>query len=193
MSSCVWVSWCAHTKGRRTEYIRMKWPESYKESAQGMSETTAGTGRKMLIGVVLILLVFVVVLAVGPWRGPFSGAGTVNVTRTVTEPFTETVTVTENAQTGTGNQLLEYCFSPGGDCASVITRWIDRAKVSVHVLIYDFTLNKIGDAVMRAKNRGVDVRIVLESGQCEGKRQRVCSPQEQRRTDPTGHKPRTYA
>jgi flagellar basal body-associated protein FliL len=81
-----------------------------------MSETTAGARRKILVGVVLILLVFVVVLAVGLWRGPFIGAGTVNVTRTVTEPFTETVTVTENAQTGTGNQLLEYCFSPGGDC-----------------------------------------------------------------------------
>jgi hypothetical protein len=52
-----------------TEYIRMKWPGSYKESAQGMSETTAGTGRKMLIGIVLILFVLVVVLAASPWRG----------------------------------------------------------------------------------------------------------------------------
>jgi hypothetical protein len=47
----------------------MKWPGSYKESAQGMSETTAGTGRKMLIGIVLILFVLVVVLAASPWRG----------------------------------------------------------------------------------------------------------------------------
>ena len=116
----------------------------------------------------LILLVLVVVVAVGPWRGPFSGAGTVNVTRTLTEPFTETVTVTENAQTGTSNQLLKYCFSPGGDCGSVVTRWIDRARVSVHVLIYDFTLNKIGDPVMRAKNRGVDVRMVLEADNAKG-------------------------
>jgi phosphatidylserine/phosphatidylglycerophosphate/cardiolipin synthase-like enzyme len=133
-----------------------------------MSETTAGTKRKIPIGIVLVLLILVLVLAVAPWRGLFSGGGSVNATQTITEPLTETVTVTENAQTGTSNQLLEYCFSPGADCASVVTKWIDRAKVSVHVLIYDFTLDRIGDAVVRAKNRGVDVRIVLEADNAKG-------------------------
>lgn len=58
--------------------------------------------------------------------------------------------------------LLQYCFSPGGDCKSYILYWIERANSSIHVLIYSFTLDDIGNALIQAKNRGVDVKVVME-------------------------------
>jgi len=65
-------------------------------------------------------------------------------------------------QTGASAQLVEYCFSPGGNCADVIVRWVDHANVSLHVLIYSFALDSLGDAVIRAKNRGLSVQVVIE-------------------------------
>lgn len=58
--------------------------------------------------------------------------------------------------------LLETCFSPGGDCASRVVYWIGRANSSIHILIYSFTLNAIGDALVQAKQRGIDVKIVWD-------------------------------
>lgn len=40
--------------------------------------------------------------------------------------------------------------------------WLGRANKSVHVLIYSFTLDSIGDAILGAYQRGVDVKIVFE-------------------------------
>ncbi len=45
---------------------------------------------------------------------------------------------------------------------SLVVRWIDRANSSVHVLIYSFTLDAIRNSLIAAKNRGVDVKVVVE-------------------------------
>jgi phosphatidylserine/phosphatidylglycerophosphate/cardiolipin synthase-like enzyme len=58
--------------------------------------------------------------------------------------------------------ILQYCFSPGGDCGSVIIHWISRANSSIHILIYSFTLDDVREALIQAKNRGVDVKVVME-------------------------------
>jgi len=69
------------------------------------------------------------------------------------------VTVT-TAQTGSG--LIEYAFSPGRQYANIVIKWIQKANSSIHVLIYSFTLDNVRDALIQAKNRGVDVKIVME-------------------------------
>ncbi len=56
-------------------------------------------------------------------------------------------------------------FSPKGGCAEQIIYWIGQANTSIHVLIYSFTLSNIADALINAKNRGVDVKVVFEKGQ----------------------------
>jgi phospholipase D len=97
-----------------------------------------------------------------------------NVTTTQTQLVTttqyQTITVTETIQTGAARQLLEYCFSPGGNCASVVVKWIDRANSSIHILIYSFTLSQIGDAIVRAKQRNpdMDIRIAWDNSQVNG-------------------------
>ncbi|MCX8189347.1 MAG: phospholipase D family protein [Nitrososphaeria archaeon] len=78
------------------------------------------------------------------------------VTITVTKTVVETVSPTE---------VLGIYFSPKGGCAEQIIYWINRANTSIHVLIYSFTLQNIADALIDAKNRGVDVKVVFEKSQ----------------------------
>lgn len=75
---------------------------------------------------------------------------------------TKPVFVTTTSQVQAPVELVEHCFSPGGNCASIVVKWINRANSSVHVLIYSFTLDAIRDSLIDAKNRGVDVKIVME-------------------------------
>jgi len=59
----------------------------------------------------------------------------------------------------------EVYFSPNGGAADRVIYWIDRANSSINVLIYSFTLDAIGDAIVRAKTRGVQVKVVFEKEQ----------------------------
>jgi len=61
--------------------------------------------------------------------------------------------------------FLGVYFSPKGGCEDQVLYWISRANVSIHVLIYSFTLDPIGDALLEAHNRNVEVQVVFEVGQ----------------------------
>jgi phosphatidylserine/phosphatidylglycerophosphate/cardiolipin synthase-like enzyme len=56
-------------------------------------------------------------------------------------------------------------FSPRGGCADQVIYWLGRANSSVHVLIYSFTYDPIGDAVLAAHDRGIEIKIVFEKQQ----------------------------
>jgi phospholipase D len=62
-------------------------------------------------------------------------------------------------------EVLGVYFSPKGGCEDQIIYWISRANVSLHILIYSFTLDSIGDALVEAHNQGLAVRVVLEKSQ----------------------------
>jgi phosphatidylserine/phosphatidylglycerophosphate/cardiolipin synthase-like enzyme len=55
-------------------------------------------------------------------------------------------------------EILGVYFSPHGGAASQVIDWIDRANETINVLIYSFTNDDIGDAVVRAYQRGVKLR-----------------------------------
>ena len=76
-----------------------------------------------------------------------------------TNIITSTTFATTNAK---NNALVQYCFSPDGNCASVLVTNFEKASVSIHVLIYAFTMDGIREALIRARNRGVDVKVVME-------------------------------
>lgn len=61
--------------------------------------------------------------------------------------------------------ILAIRFSPRGGAASQVIYWLGRANSSVHVLIYSFTLDSIGDAVLAAHQRGIEVKVVFEKQQ----------------------------
>lgn len=61
--------------------------------------------------------------------------------------------------------VLGVYFSPQGGCEDQVVNWIDRANKTIHVVIYSFTNDAIGDAVVRAHQRGVEIKVVFEKNQ----------------------------
>lgn len=57
---------------------------------------------------------------------------------------------------------IEYGFSPNGKALNLILKEIDNAKVSIDVAAYAFTSQPISVALLHAKKRGVEVRLVAD-------------------------------
>jgi phosphatidylserine/phosphatidylglycerophosphate/cardiolipin synthase-like enzyme len=57
---------------------------------------------------------------------------------------------------------VSVCFTPAQSCVDPIISAINRASKSVLVQAYGFTSTPILQALMRAKQRGVDVRVILD-------------------------------
>lgn len=62
----------------------------------------------------------------------------------------------------------EVHFSPNGACESSTVRHIDQAKTSIFVQAYSFTSEPITFALIRAKSRKVDVKILLDKSNVHG-------------------------
>ncbi|VVB75612.1 Cardiolipin synthase [uncultured archaeon] len=60
---------------------------------------------------------------------------------------------------------VEVFFCPQDACADKMIQHIDLAKDSIYVAIYSFTHDGIAQALVRAKERGVDVRVVFDYDQ----------------------------
>lgn len=59
-------------------------------------------------------------------------------------------------------------FSPNGGAADYIIKYIDKTKKTLDIAVYSLTHDKIAEALIRAKNRGVKVRIVTDALQAKG-------------------------
>jgi len=57
------------------------------------------------------------------------------------------------------------CFTPGSDCEGMIVKEIQKAQSSILVQAYSFTSAPIAKALKEAKQRGVDVRAILDKSQ----------------------------
>ncbi len=72
---------------------------------------------------------------------------------------------------------LRACFTPGEDCTSLIVSEIGAARREVLVQAYSFTSPPIVKALVDAKKRGIDVRVILDKSNickkadCENKGQ----------------------
>ena len=73
-----------------------------------------------------------------------------------------THTVTTYVLTTGESPSYEICFSPEGDCEARILYWIRKANHSVHVMVYTLTLDRVGDALIDAHKRGIDVKVILD-------------------------------
>ncbi len=60
---------------------------------------------------------------------------------------------------------IEPFFCPEDHCSQVVISWISKANVSIDLAMYSFTLDSIGDALIRAHSRGVRVRVIMEREQ----------------------------
>lgn len=61
--------------------------------------------------------------------------------------------------------ISEVCFSPEGGCTEKIVSQINQSKTTIHVQAYSFTSADIAKALLEAKKRGVDVRVILDKSQ----------------------------
>lgn len=61
-----------------------------------------------------------------------------------------------------GTAVLSY-FSPTDNTSAQIVNAINSADYSLDIATFTFTHNDIGDAVVAAKNRGVNVRCIIEN------------------------------
>lgn len=58
--------------------------------------------------------------------------------------------------------VLQACFTPGQNCRALIVSVIDGARSEVLLQTYKFTDKPIIDALIRARARGVAVRLILD-------------------------------
>jgi len=116
--------------------------------------------RQMTL-VALGALLIVIALAVGYYAGTMSQASQIYELQAQVANLTARIA----AQSSGEPSILAVRFSPHGGCADQVEYWIGRANHTVHVLIYSFTLDSIGDAVLAAHSRGVDARVVFEKSE----------------------------
>jgi phospholipase D len=57
---------------------------------------------------------------------------------------------------------IDLCFTPPSNCANLITNVINQAKNTIHMQAYGLTHPEIINSLIKAKGRGVEVRILLD-------------------------------
>lgn len=63
---------------------------------------------------------------------------------------------------GWGGMAVQTCFSPLGKCSSHIVRELSQAQKEILVAIYAFTSDDLAWALVKARQRGVKVQVVLD-------------------------------
>ncbi len=63
---------------------------------------------------------------------------------------------------GWAGMAVQACFSPLGRCSSHIVREIGQAKREILVAVYAFTSGDLAWALVKARQRGVKVQVVLD-------------------------------
>ncbi|WP_255453402.1 phospholipase D-like domain-containing protein [Wolbachia endosymbiont of Atemnus politus] len=61
------------------------------------------------------------------------------------------------------------CFTPGENCTNQIIDSVNHAQKSVLVQAYTFTSKPIAKSLIRAKERGVDIKVILDESQVSSK------------------------
>ena len=61
--------------------------------------------------------------------------------------------------------LIEPYFTPEDNLTDRIIELIDNAEKSIHVMIFTFSKREIADALIRAKDRGIKVKVIAEEYQ----------------------------
>ena len=64
-------------------------------------------------------------------------------------------------------------FSPNGGATMAIVNLIDSAQKSVYVLAYSFTSPEIANALILAKQKGIDVKVIVDSSQLTSRGSKV--------------------
>ncbi len=68
-----------------------------------------------------------------------------------------------------GGMAAEVHFCPDDACGARVVREIEGANRTIHAMVYSFTDMRVVDALRERRESGVDVRIVMDTGQAKQK------------------------
>ncbi len=69
---------------------------------------------------------------------------------------------TETIDASSNDVRMQVCFTPGQDCTTMLVDAINGAQKSIEVQAYGFTAYPIAKALVSAKERGLDVEVILD-------------------------------
>lgn len=72
-------------------------------------------------------------------------------------------------QTGVQPALIESAFSPDRGAEALVLKVIDASTTRIRLAAYSFTSPTVIQALLRAKKRGVDVRVIADDKRNKGK------------------------
>lgn len=64
---------------------------------------------------------------------------------------------------------ITVCFTPRENCTKQIISAIDQARKSILVQAFEFTSKSIAKSLIKAKERGIDVKVILDESQVHSK------------------------
>jgi phosphatidylserine/phosphatidylglycerophosphate/cardiolipin synthase-like enzyme len=70
---------------------------------------------------------------------------------------------------GTTGEAISSYYSPNGGIKDLIISKIKFSQKSIMIAIHSFALKDVADALVKAKNRGVDVRVIMDEVNSEDK------------------------
>jgi phospholipase D len=85
----------------------------------------------------------------------------------------EPLSHSSNVPLPVGHATMKACFSPGGGCTEAIVTAIHSANTSIDVMAYALTSSVIAKALVKAHERGVKVRILVDRSQLKTKHSQV--------------------
>ena len=116
--------------------------------------------------VLIIALLLVIELTYFIEKPPKITTITSYISTTHTNVYTEKLFITTTYTLATTYKpYMTAYFSPKGGCEEAIIEWINKANKSIHIMIYSFTLDSIGDALITVYKKGIEVLIIFEKEQ----------------------------
>jgi cardiolipin hydrolase len=119
--------------------------------------------------IITLIVIIAVVEGLFLWFTASSFANTQDI-KTITTTVSPTIKVITETITTTvaGGGVEAICFSRVEQCDDVIAHLIGEARKSIYVAIYSFTRDGLARALIDAKNRGVEVKVIMEEENAYG-------------------------
>jgi len=64
---------------------------------------------------------------------------------------------------------IRVYFSPNGGCQEAVIQEISQAQKTIDIAMYNLTTREISQELIKAKERGVKIRVFLDQGEANGK------------------------
>jgi len=123
---------------------------------------TGSISGKLFFVVVVAIAVLIVLFAKG---GNIFPAGSENLLQNDLSSLGLGADANIGAQVPLKADSVEVFFCPQDACSEKMIAHIDSAKSSIYIAIYSFTHDGIASALVRAKERGVEVKVIFDYDQ----------------------------